>query len=321
MKTLLVLMLALFACLAHGQAYKKSPDNGYWWNPNEPGRGWTFETQNDLVAITHYGYNTDGTSTFFQSVARWNPLAATVTAELSDFRGGACFGCPISTPSSTNLGTVRFTFTDEFNGTVTYPNGTTVAIERFDYGYASPVEFQLGAWSTIWFGGTSSFDNFFTLSQACSTTTPPNCVQGSLKLNRAGRIVVSAPVSGTRLHLMLVDSATGFYDYYYTILSGVKMIGLACTASSTGPAPSPNSCNRPLFGYRVADFIEASVLFGASPSKTNIEQANAEMAARQRELVASLGDGAKLIPEILEHDQALGEVAESLRQYAQSIRR
>jgi hypothetical protein len=46
--------LGLAALLSANMAFAVTPENGWWWNPAESGRGFNIETQNNTVFVATF---------------------------------------------------------------------------------------------------------------------------------------------------------------------------------------------------------------------------------------------------------------------------
>lgn len=69
-----------------------NPAEGFWYDPERPGTGFSLERRGALLAVTGYDFIDDGGS------SRWRlavaPLSGTEwTATLQEFGGGSCLGC------------------------------------------------------------------------------------------------------------------------------------------------------------------------------------------------------------------------------------
>ncbi len=236
---------------ASAQTYNSPPIDGLWWNPLESGRGWTIETQNDVTVVAHFTFAADGRSTFFTTSGTWNGFTRTLTSTLTGFTAGQCVGCAYVPPINSNLGEMRFVFSSTNRGSAIYPNGTTIPIQKFDFIYGDPRAYLKGQWASVWVSSTGSdFANFINFTANCSSCTTPNSVEGQLIYNRAGRPVLGAPVSGGGVYLIIVDSTTSFFDYYYVLPDSNRWTGVACTAMKSSPAPTISACLGLLFASR-----------------------------------------------------------------------
>ena len=59
-----ILVGALLLAVAHVNA---EPQNGWWWNPNESGRGFFIEMTGGLMFLAGYFYESDGRATWLSS--------------------------------------------------------------------------------------------------------------------------------------------------------------------------------------------------------------------------------------------------------------
>jgi hypothetical protein len=110
------------------------PNNGWWWNPNESGRGFFIEQTDGVMYVGGYFYDASGRGT-------WATSGGPVTdpyfyeGRLQTFAGGQSLIGAYRFPSSiVDIGAITIRFADDTHATLTWPGGT-VAIERQIYGY------------------------------------------------------------------------------------------------------------------------------------------------------------------------------------------
>jgi hypothetical protein len=254
-KIITVMLLLLFSTVGLAQNYVKPPVDGLWWNPTESGRGWAFETQDDVIVVTHYTYRADGSSTFYTTAGVWNGTGGFLPGGLSASEGGQCVGCPYIRPVSTDLGAMRFEFTSTLTGRAIYPNGTIIPIEKYDYVYSSARAYLKGDWASTWItsDGASSHTNIIRFDRDCvGSHCDTTMVDGRLVLTNPGRPAAGGKVPGTRgLYNVLIDSSPAFYDYYFIFGDSLRWSGFACTKLKTDPPPTNTSeCSGMLFASR-----------------------------------------------------------------------
>ena len=128
-------------CL-HSPGASAEPQSGWWWNPNENGRGFFIEARNGLIYLAGYFYDSDGRATWLTS---GGPLSDPYFYQgtLQSYRSGQTVFGPYRPPeSAVDVGPVTLKFIDDSRGTITWPGGT-VAIERlmFDVNDQIPAAF------------------------------------------------------------------------------------------------------------------------------------------------------------------------------------
>ncbi len=108
------------------------PQNGWWWNPGEGGRGFFFETQ----AATLYACG----SMFFDSgLPAWyitggGLVANSYMGSWTSFAGGQALTAPYRPPGgSFNWGSVSIQFASPTTGTLTLPDGRQIPIRRYTF--------------------------------------------------------------------------------------------------------------------------------------------------------------------------------------------
>lgn len=282
----LAMIIALWLLLTTGAAngYNLAPEDGLWWNPLESGRGWTFETQNDITVVTHYTYRADGSSTFFTTSGAWDDVNGVLVGSVFSASGGQCVGCPYSAPTNQSLGIIRFEFTSRISGRAVYPNGTIIPIQKYQFVYADPKTYLKGMWATTWvMHGGGSFSHFIRFNANCSTCGTANSysVIGDITVTEsAGRVAVGQliPNSGNRF-LVLVDAEPDYWDFYYVAAEKDGWRGFACTRLKTEPFPTGvEDCTGVMFGLRAlppAGLRPPAVIASNAKSTSNIASARA----------------------------------------------
>lgn len=108
-----------------------TPQSGWWWNANEPGRGYFIEVKNGRAYAACYLYDSQGS-------AVWYAIGPTTysnngfSAYLARYNGGQTLLGSYKTPAApVSAGNVSITFSDATHGTITWPGGS-VPITRYD---------------------------------------------------------------------------------------------------------------------------------------------------------------------------------------------
>ena len=130
----------LFLCAGAALA---APQNGWWWNSAESGRGFFIEKQGDTLFMGGYFYEADGRSTWMVSGGGTTDPNA-YTGRLYSVRDGQTLLGAYKAPTGGDAGEVRLQFADATHGTLTWPGGT-IPIERQVAG-AGTASFQPTGW-------------------------------------------------------------------------------------------------------------------------------------------------------------------------------
>jgi hypothetical protein len=122
---------AIFACALllpsiHAAA---EPQNGWWWNPNESGRGYFIEVSGGVFYLAGYFYESDGRATWLSAGGAVTDLYSLTGTLLLSRNGQSMFGAYHRPDPAVDVGTISITFADDSHGTITWPGGT-VPIER-----------------------------------------------------------------------------------------------------------------------------------------------------------------------------------------------
>lgn len=123
------------------------PQTGWWWNPTQPGRGFTLEVRGNNMFMAGYLYADGGRATWLVS---GGPMAQSnlYSGKLLAFGGGQTLSGSFKSNTLTNgnAGNITLQFTDATHGTLTWPGGT-FPIERFIFISGSPAfQPEIGWW-------------------------------------------------------------------------------------------------------------------------------------------------------------------------------
>jgi hypothetical protein len=125
-----------------------TPESGWWWNPDEPGRGFNIETQQNTLFVATYVYDQKGNPIWYTGSGELDEKS-TLTTELLLSENGPCIGCPYQAPSTTEAGIpITLQFTSRGEGTVLW-QGEKAPIERFNFKIGEGAEKLLGKWVLI----------------------------------------------------------------------------------------------------------------------------------------------------------------------------
>ena len=107
------------------------PENGWWWNESESGRGFFMEFKNNFAFIAGYMYEADGRPVWYTAQSTMASPQTFSSNWLKIGNGQTLTGSykkPVVINS--NVGPVTFQFTDTANAILTLPGGKTVAVTR-----------------------------------------------------------------------------------------------------------------------------------------------------------------------------------------------
>lgn len=260
------------------------PDNGWYWNPNESGRGFNIEIQNNVLFMSGFVYDQAGNQVWAvsggtMSSDRFYSGTAYVTS------GGQCVGCAYRAPTNTAIGNITVNFSDEQHATITF-NGTAIQVQREPFGldFTNPVTPLFGEWATT--EGSVSFPVYF--GERLSFTRPFTGNSGTPVAagNRTGdtaRVLVGNYTPGVGWG-MLLDSAPSYYKVYVFTFTGFnRMQGISSTFLKT----SQPSGYLDMLGSRVQSGVAAAggnapgVAVKNALSGAELDELNAAEAAHQ----------------------------------------
>ncbi len=222
-----------------GSASAFTPENGTWWNPNEPGRGFMMEIQDNFLFLAGFAFSQNGAPLWLTAQGTMNGNARFV-GSLTTYTGGQCLGCAYR-PATAQVGAggpIEIVFDTEVSGRMTW-GGQTIPIERFDYYLTRTpgdikTEMMLGEWqATIDFSANTSIGYpyygdvmvFDRVDRGPSPDVFDGCrANNSLDGRCTQSAIANHDASGfyqasTREHFLVVnDSPTNFA--YYVVKTG-----------------------------------------------------------------------------------------------------
>lgn len=273
----MVHLLRIFtACLllAAMPAFAVIPEQGIWWNPDQGGRGYGIEVQDNLVYVTYYGYDQNRNATYFTSLGALNPTTGIVEADFATFDGGQCFGCSYRKPVGASLGNAIFRFTSMKTGTITLPGGVVIPIERLALFGTTPQTALLGTWHLTTAIGTVFFGDMLHLQ--ASWNEEPGGFIGSM-LGSPGRPVVGKPLNdGSGQVLILEDSSPSYYTAYLFNWAHNRWTGRAWTFLKTSEMQGDGS---PFIASRIAGKNLSAGTMGAGVASASSGGTASSMAA------------------------------------------
>jgi hypothetical protein len=107
------------------------PESGWWWNPQESGRGFFIEWQNGSANVAGYMYDAQGRPTWYITVASVSdPMR--ITSSWWTYANGQAMGQAYraATRISDNSGSLAIEFTSSTTANLTLPDGRRIAIQR-----------------------------------------------------------------------------------------------------------------------------------------------------------------------------------------------
>ena len=107
------------------------PEGGWWWNPQESGRGFFIEWQGGFANIAGYMYDGEGRPTWYITVVP-TPDPLRITGNWWTYANGQAMGQPYraATRTNDNAGALDVQFTGATTATMTLPDGRRIPLVR-----------------------------------------------------------------------------------------------------------------------------------------------------------------------------------------------
>lgn len=155
---------ALFAYL-EASSRAPYPKNGWWWNPQESGRGFTLEVSGNLMFLASYLYDESGHATWYVTAGRFF-ADGSFSGSLDAYAHGQALTASYRPASFLgSAGTIDLACTTEEACVLTWPGGSVPITRMVWDGNTSPA----GAPETGWWWNSAESGRGFFLEQQGST--------------------------------------------------------------------------------------------------------------------------------------------------------
>ena len=307
----------LLGFLLSANAWAVIPENGWWWNSTESGRGFNLEIQNNLLFFSTFGYDNSGHPAWYVA---GGPMTSDRdwSATLYATANGQCFGCPYVAPQTIPLGTVTLHFTSSQTAVLSIA-GVSINVKREDWWLnESTPDAMLGEWSAV----IGSFGDVFDGERIdyIGKTTSNGTVYASG--GRMGSTVALNPAlvsysAANSQWVALLDSSTPFYRLFAFNTTGFNRVEGTFYIYPKGGSPSGSGMFYQAF--RTASFAYLQTGTGPASSKS-LELTSQAMEARDANLYRQMMASEKsqpVNPAILEMAR---ELEAALREYQGNAR-
>jgi hypothetical protein len=135
----------------------QAPQTGWWWNPQEGGRGYSIEVAGNNLFMAAYLYDVSGRSTWHVAAGATSIDGSVFNSQLMSFANGVTLtGTYRPNTRLADAGPISLTFDDASHGTLVWPGGT-LALQRYGFGAGGASTVPLANQPEIgwWWAGTS----------------------------------------------------------------------------------------------------------------------------------------------------------------------
>jgi hypothetical protein len=143
------MLLGLMLLCGAGNASAFTPESGWWWNPDESGRGVNLDIQNGTIFLATFIYDDNGAPIWFSGsgVLDSNNVASFDLIELAN---GQCIRCEYQAPDVVDtIERIAIRFNSPGTAEIDWSNGT-LSIQRFNFALGENWQNQLlGEWALV----------------------------------------------------------------------------------------------------------------------------------------------------------------------------
>ena len=258
-KLIAIALLYLVTLCAQAAVLTGGPTRGLWWNPNESGRGFNIEMQDDVMIVTSFVYARDGAATWFISAGRYDFATSTFSATFDANTGGQCIGCSYVRPQgvANAAGPIRIVFDSYVTATLYYQGGSTRLVKQM-YAYDSVLSILRGSFVLTFNRNGSVIGDWLVFRTYESGSSGP-FVAGHFDGYPTTRIAVALYDTSLHRYALLVQVG-GYYDFYIVDMDDQRVFGLGWTYPVGG---SPSGSGSPALGTRVQSPREVNAEYTA----------------------------------------------------------
>ena len=262
------------------------PESGFYWNPEQPGRGYAIEIQDRTLFMTIYVYTDEATPA--QREPLWYSASATLArntggsltyrfqSNLAFSEDGQCLGCDFVAPLTTITGLpIEITFDSPIHGVMTI-DGEDIELFRFWYSQSitDPILAMFGQWMVV--TDYTDVDNTILpfdgdlLEIGFLSTSDGETVASGVR-GGTDRNVVGAYDLETDFFVIVVgESNQAFLAYYFTgdQFGTDRFNGLA---ERFVPGGNLTGLGFPAYGQRISDRTFAEGRFGTKRAAAPVD--------------------------------------------------
>ena len=242
------LTLQLFTPLASaGDIY---PEDGWWWNPEAPGRGYFIERQQGVMFVAAFIYSESGVPEWLTAEGTFIPaegftgLIGSYTGTVYHSSGGQCIGCDHKEPLSVESvqSPLTISFTDNQNGTMEW-SGETIPITRFTWLWHDAVDQLSGTWLFTTVDDGNPLSQFVTIADADDsrmaliTNAVSDSEVGAVEMLDGDLILSLTDAGDSVLPLIMPESRrfyAGFSDFNATQVVAVRVDDMPMVFTDSG---------------------------------------------------------------------------------------
>ena len=273
-KLIAVALLYLVTLCAQGAVLTGGPTRGLWWNPNESGRGFNIEMQDDVMIVTSFVYAQGGAATWYISAGRYDFATSTFSATFDANSGGQCLGCAYVRPQGTAnaAGPIRIVFDSSVTATLYYQGGSTRIVKQM-YAYDSVLAILRGSFVLTFNRGGNVIGDWLVFRTYESGSSGP-FVAGYFDGFPTTRIAVALYDASLRRYALLVQVGS-YYDFYVVDMDDQRVSGLGWTYPVGGSLSGSGS---PARGSRVQSPREVNAEYTAQAPANAVEAGDGDAA-------------------------------------------
>lgn len=286
-KTLTTILLLLFWAGAHAQVPKPAfvPEDGLYWNPDQPGRGYSIEIQDRYLFIVTYVYseqtNTADRDPFWYFAGAPVNDRFDFSSQLKLNVGGQCLDCNyVPSETITTSRRVAIQFQDATHAILNI-DGEVIPIERFWFSpsISGLIESLLGQWKLV-VDYSEALDDAFPFEADIIVFDDTQMIDGNLEAvgiePTTGLAAAGAYNDDQEVYIWVVERTDDLFQAYYFFREDFGTNRFAGYAERFYAGDDLTGQGFPVDGFRTADrtFVEDNAIFkkGTSSPTNQVSQ-------------------------------------------------
>ncbi len=250
------------ALLFSSNSFSFHPVDGWWYNPDESGRGFNIEIQDDEMFISAFHYRENGEPVWWVANGRYNDNTGQMTGEFLELKNGQCPGCPYNGFPDIVEG-AGSPVTLEFDSAITASlnwDGESIPLVRqyWNFSLDEPDSFLFGEFHVtsgalgVYFGQQFYMDDTFVGSD------DKEYLSGKIRGASSERVAVGRFYPDRAEYLVLIDSSSSYYQLLYFDMSKDRLEG---ESEIYEKEDDPDGSGLPFIGHRVASksYVQSGV--------------------------------------------------------------
>jgi hypothetical protein len=282
----LLTFFCLSAALFSSTAFSFHPVDGWWYDPNESGRGFNIELQDDEMFISAFHYRENGEPVWWVANGRFNASTGRMRGEFLELENGQCPGCPYTGFPDIVEGAgsaVTVDFDTAISATLNWDGETIRLVRQFwRFDTSDLNSFLFGEFHVTPGALGTYFGQQFYIDDSFVGDDGENYVSGRIRGGSSSRLAVGRWYPDSGIFIVLIDSSPSYYQALAFDMTKDRLEG---DSEVYEKDEDPTGSGLPFIGHRVASksYVQTGVGPNSLSAAASPDEAMSELLMEQQQ--------------------------------------